>query len=92
MQSTLDLQENEMFPYIDQLLKEEEFDEVNHILKSTNIANTPSDLLIGYLSITLAASDKLPYRAIFFQKTKEELLRLGEDAEKILSNLERKIQ
>ena len=92
MQSTIDLQEYEMFPYIDQLLKEERFDEVSHILKSTDIANTSTDLLIGYLGITLAAHDKLPYRDLFFQKTKEELFRQGEDAEKILSNLEGKIQ
>lgn len=68
--SIIDEKLDHIFDYLDDLFLDGKFEEANNHLRSVDIANTPIVLLIGYLTITFCAKDKLPYRGTMFLKTK----------------------
>jgi len=63
---------DEIFGTIDNLLCAGDFDKVDEILRNVDMSES-GDILIGYLSITLAASHNLSSRADFFRKVSEKL-------------------
>ena len=62
-----------LFEQIDTLLTEGRFDLVDQILEGIDIEWMLDDLLVGYLSITLAASHELKERAVFYEKVEAKL-------------------
>jgi len=72
-----------IFSLVDTMLCAGEFDLVDSCLKE----DPPQSfhLTIAMLSITLAAKDKLPNRALYCKKVRE---RLGKDADSLLAGLE----
>lgn len=67
---------DEVFNLIDDLLLRGKFEEVDSILDSVDILNTDLDILLTYLTTTLAAKDILKSREKFLEKV--EPLCLGE--------------
>ena len=67
---------DEVFNLIDDLLLRGKFEEVDSILDSVDILNTDLDILLAYLTTTLAAKDILKSREKFLEKV--EPLCLGE--------------
>jgi len=51
-----------LFTYIETLLANGRFDACNELLKQVNINKLDTNLMIGFLAITLKAKDKLPAR------------------------------
>jgi len=72
-----------IFNEVDDRLCDGKFDEVNEILQVVDIEDTSVRLLIGYLTITLAAHKKLPYRPTFFQRCKTEFEKRPESQNRI---------
>jgi len=62
-----------LYDRIDDLLIEGEFRQVDDELLGINISETSSVILLGYLTITLYASQSLQYRKEFFEKVKDKL-------------------
>ena len=62
-----------LFTKIDELLRKSEFDKVNKTLEGLIIDNYSMLLLVGFLTITLAAKSKLPYRKNLFEKIKNKI-------------------
>ena len=77
-----------IFDAVDSALLAGRFRECDRALASVNVAEWPTDLLIGLLSITLAASHKLPARAAFFERAQRALSQRGEDTLGLLDGLE----
>lgn len=62
-----------LFDEIDDLLCAGEFDTCNDTLKLFDLEKLDSNLLVGLLSITYAAKDKLPYRSEMVEKIRSRL-------------------
>lgn len=77
-----------IFDAVDTALLAGRFRECNRALASVNVDEWPTDLLVGLLSITLAASDKLSARAAFFERARRALKERGEDTADLLVGLE----
>lgn len=75
-----------LFDCVDNLLLRGDFDIVNQLIKDIEIEKLSTSLCVSVLSITLAASDKLPNRQSFFFSVEERLIaeRGKEKAERIL--------
>ena len=76
-----------VYDAVDDLLSEGEFKQVNSLLNEVYVENLPSELLLGLLTITLAASPKLVGRSSFYAKVWYFLERVGEPADEILHGL-----
>ena len=80
---------DDLYDRIDDYFRGNLFDKANEELKTVDIKNTDITGLIGYLSITLAAHEKLSYRTIFQQEVRKELVRRKEQRiEDLLRGLE----
>lgn len=77
-----------IFDTIDDALLDGKFKECNQALASININEWSTDLLGGILSITLAASHKLPERVAFFRKVRNAIIKRGELEPGLLDGLE----
>jgi hypothetical protein len=77
-----------MFKKVDRLCTNGRFDEIDHMIRHFNIAD--SDILtIGLLTITFAVKQKLHERSAFFIRVKERFEReRKEEAEALLRGLE----
>lgn len=69
----MDRQLDYMFDRYDDLFLDGKFDEANELLGKVCVKDTPTVLLVGYLSITFAAKDKLPNRAKLYADIETEL-------------------
>jgi hypothetical protein len=65
---------DEIYDWVDERLRFDEFDIVNQWLKDINIKNCDIDFLLAALTITLAARSKLDYRIEFYQNVFCDLL------------------
>lgn len=81
---------NIIFDEIDALLCSNKFGPVDHLLQTVDLDKLTTDSLIGILTITADASDKLPHRSFFFNRVKNILKIREEDVEKILLGLDRR--
>lgn len=60
-----------LFQDIDSLLSSGEFDLCNELIQTIDLSRFDTNLLVGLLSITHAAHDKLPYRKQLYTKIKQ---------------------
>ena len=72
--ATLDL----IYDQIDCKLKEQNFHEIDELLKSINVAEYSVDLLLGLLTATLPAKSKLHSRAKFFSAVETTIKERGQ--------------
>jgi len=77
-----------LFDAVDTALLAGRFRECDRALASVHVSEWPTDLLIGLLSITLAASHKLPARAAIVERTRRVLTERGDDTVGLLNGLE----
>ena len=75
-----------IFDCIDDMLIAGEFSEVNEIIKKVDINKYDISLLLGFLTITLSAKNKLPYRSEFFMNVKNSYHK--NDVNEMFSGLE----
>ena len=85
---TIDTELDEIYDLIDDLFHVGEFERVNSILQDLDLKNTETDLLIGYLTATLPAKNKLPYRETFYRKVEKLLKERGDYEDGLLNGLE----
>jgi len=62
-----------IFDYVDDLLCEGSFDAVDDALRRIELDRLSTAAMIGFLSITLAARPKLPYRSALCQAIRDKL-------------------
>lgn len=62
-----------LFDEIDDYLINDNFDAVDEYLFSMKLSNYPIDILIGFLTITLMARNKLKHRDLFRERVEFEL-------------------
>jgi len=77
-----------IFDAVDTALLADRFRECNRALAAVRVDEWSTDLLIGLLSITAAASHELPERAAFFERTRRALVERGDDTPGLLDGLE----
>lgn len=77
-----------LFDWIDGLLLKGEFEECDEFLRKFNLDMLNIDLMIGLLSITLAATEKLPYRKMLVKEIEARLKKIvPERVERLLRGL-----
>ena len=76
-----------IYDNIDELLCNNKFGLVDLLLETVDLNKLSTDALIGILSITSSASNKLPHRAFFFNRVKNLLNSKGEDVDALLRGL-----
>lgn len=62
-----------LYSAIDAALERGDFEICDHFLKSTDVDRVVPDLLVGLLTVTHAARDRLPARAALFEATRARL-------------------
>lgn len=83
----IDKQLDEIFDIFDDELIKGRFDHCNTMLQEVQIYATHTDLLIGYLTVTFPARDKLAYRSGFFKAVEKEIKKRGHYQEGLLDGL-----
>ncbi len=76
-----------LFAYIDNLLSDGQFIEVDEILQDTNVSEISMDIILGIATITLAAKDELRNRESFMTKAVEESNKRQEDTKELFYGL-----
>lgn len=77
-----------LYQDMDSMFLDGEFDQCNEMLKLINLDKLDINLLVGLLSITYAAKDKLPYRDNLYNKIQQKFDLLCSDRkEKLLVGL-----
>lgn len=79
---------DKLYGFIDRLLKASQFKTVNSLFSAVDVERAPLDLLLGLLIATLPVKRRAKARAAFFEATRTELERRGEDASRLLNGLE----
>jgi hypothetical protein len=77
-----------IFDQIDEMLLAGQFDRANQLLIDTAIDEYSVELLLGILTATLPAKDRLPERAEFFRRVEETLRSRGELKDGLLVGLD----
>ena len=77
-----------IYDYIDDLLLEGEFIKVNTILKQVDTNILSEDLLVAFLSITLAAKQHLTARSNLFTRVEKTLKERNQYVKELLAGLE----
>jgi hypothetical protein len=78
-----------VFDNVDDLLSAGKFEEVNVIIEQVPLEGPSLSFLMGVLTITLPAADRLPSRARFFARLYRLCKAMGRDAEDLLGGLRR---
>jgi hypothetical protein len=76
-----------VFREIDTRLREGNFGECDELLNSIDISKLTPRMIMGLLSITLAASQELKYRRHFFSAARRELKLRGKDPNRLIGGL-----
>lgn len=77
-----------MFRHINTLLCEDQFSKCNDLLRAIDLQRLDTHLMIGLLSITLAASSILPFRSQLVSNIESRLRKLAPDrVERLLNGL-----
>lgn len=79
-----------LFQHIDALYRIQDFQEVDRILYMIDLSKISITIMIGLLSITLLAHNKLALRQLVFEKVKDIISKTEspERVERLLSGLE----
>lgn len=78
---------DKIYDKIDDLLRKGHFEKCDQILKGINVSSASTDELLAYLTATLPAASKMPYRKIFYENIEKEIKFRGEYQPEILSGL-----
>ena len=80
---------DEVFETVDRLLLGGQFGVCNEILRCVDIHRLPTALMRSFLTITAAATDRMPARKPFYDRVESEMIRLKgkEKAQRILGQL-----
>jgi len=79
-----------LFKHIDTMFLDGEFEGCNEILPKIDLERLDTNLLVGLLSITVAAKDKLPSRPELVRRIEERLTILAPDrVRRLVSDLRR---
>ena len=80
---------DKIFETVDRLLLEGAFTVCNEILRCVEVRRLPTALWRSFLTITVAAKDKLPARKAFYHQVLSEMIRLkgNEKAQRLLGQL-----
>tara|TARA_Y100000310_G_scaffold23441_1_gene22506 strand:+ start:171 stop:431 length:261 start_codon:yes stop_codon:yes gene_type:complete len=78
---------DKIYETIDTLFQEGKFEEVNQKLKEMPTMGEDIDILLGYLTVSLSAADKLSYRSEFYHKVEKELRSHPEYTSSLLQGL-----
>ena len=73
---------------VDSMFKSGKFKECDDLLRSLNVDTISTDVLLGYLTSTLPAKSKLPYRPEFYKKVEETIRQRKEYEPDLLRGLE----
>jgi hypothetical protein len=84
----VDKQLDRIYDWMDDLMWAGRLDEISRILCEVPVESTSTDLLLGYLTATLAVKDRVPGRDKFFQAAKEVIEQRGEMTPGLLVNLD----
>jgi hypothetical protein len=84
----IDGQLNDLYYGVDKFFRMGWFDEINFELEELDIQITNTDILLGWLTVTLPAKSKLPFRKEFFNKVVLEIEKRGEMEPNLLRGLE----
>jgi hypothetical protein len=76
-----------VFDRIDEMLTANQFRDVNSILDAVTTGDWSLTMLMGFLSITLSAADRLPSRPAFFDRVWKTCTSMGKNPEKLLGGL-----
>lgn len=77
-----------LFKNVNEMLCKNEFILCNDLLRTVDLKRLDTNLLVGFLTITLPASTELPFRATLVKRIDEKLRALApERAERILNGL-----
>ena len=79
---------DEIFDAVDSALTAGRFADVDHAIALVDVAETSTDELGAWLSITAAASHKLPSRAAFFKRVVDIANKRGENKPGLFDGLE----
>ena len=79
---------DELYDSVDDLLRENKFDEVDQMLQDVNLRQAGVIKMIGYLTITFPVRSALAYRSKFYEAVRQELIALGRNADALLKGLE----
>jgi len=79
---------DEIVNKFDELFKKEEFNKGDELLRSANIEGLDTDELLSFLTATLPAKSKLPYRPTFYALAELAIKRRGDYQECLLLGLE----
>lgn len=77
-----------MYEYFDTLFDIQQFDQINTLLTLIDLRIYSTELLLGFLTVTLPVKNRLPYRKTFFQNVKSELQTRKDWSETLLIGLE----
>lgn len=77
-----------VYDVADEMLLAGEFNRLNTVLCRTEVDRLHSDILLGVLTITAAASSQLPDRPSFFAKVETVLRKRGDFEDGLLAGLE----
>jgi len=88
MSKGIDYLLDDLYINIDSILKANDFQKCDEILRNLDIRNTNTDLLLGYLTATLPAKSKLPFRQEFYKNVEELTKQRGEYEESLLRGLD----
>ena len=78
---------NLLFGKVDDRLSGGRFDEVDALLKSLDVEGLSENIIVGILSITRRASDRLQFRKEFFEKAWKVVESRGRNVERLLNGL-----
>lgn len=74
-----------LFDKIDDMFKNDLFEEVDNLLQKLPVHDLPTSILCAFVSITYPARHKLPSRADFFEKAEKSLISRGKKKELIIN-------
>jgi hypothetical protein len=77
-----------LYDRVDDLLKTEEFETLDGMLRQAKVESLSADVLLGLLTATLPARAKLPARANFFAEAEASIKARGEWENGLLAGLE----
>ena len=77
-----------LYDRVDDLLKAKQFALVDDLLRQANVTSLSTDMLLGFLTVTLPAKSKLAARDKFFADAEASIKTRGEWENSLLAGLE----
>lgn len=83
----MDQRLDKLYDEVDLLMREGKFEELNLLIKRLIVKDLETDILLGYLTATLPAKSKLPFRQVFVARCCKTIKDRGEFEEGLLKGL-----